>query len=171
MKKLTRYLSIFSLSMLTACAPISVLYRSDPPGAIISGPRHGGGTFSLPTPSTIIYPDLDSNFVGQRMDCRTISSPNAQWPDGSYVSSQKLSICSRNSFYTFQKPIEVYRARPVQPQSLQPQPTPRESVDRPQTGKSIIENKPNRSAEQRCLSIGLKAGTLDFNNCLKSLSN
>ena len=41
----------------------------------------------------------------------------------------------------------------------------------PKQGKSVIENKPNKSAEQRCLSIGLKAGTLDFNNCLKSLSN
>jgi len=165
MKKLTKYLSIFSLLMLTACAPISVLYRSDPPGAYISGPRHGGGTFSLPTPNTITYPDLDSTFVGQRMDCRTISSPSARWSDGSYVSSQQLSICSRNSFYTFQKPIENYRSRPIEPQ-----PTPRESPSKGQSDKSIIESKPNKTAEQRCLSLGLKAGSADFMKCIKTLT-
>ncbi len=36
--------------------------------------------------------------------------------------------------------------------------------------KSIIENKVNNSAEQRCLAIGLKTGSTDFNKCLKSLS-
>jgi hypothetical protein len=36
--------------------------------------------------------------------------------------------------------------------------------------RSIIENKVNNSAEQRCLGIGLKAGSTDFNKCLKSLS-
>ena len=40
----------------------------------------------------------------------------------------------------------------------------------PNQGKSVIESKPNKTAEQRCLSIGLKAGSTDFNKCLKSIS-
>jgi len=36
-------------------------------------------------------------------------------------------------------------------------------------GKSAIENKPNITVEQRCLSLGLKAGSSDFNKCLISL--
>jgi len=36
-------------------------------------------------------------------------------------------------------------------------------------GKSALENKPNKTVEQRCLSLGLKAGSSDFNKCLISL--
>ena len=35
--------------------------------------------------------------------------------------------------------------------------------------KSIIENESNKSARKRCLSIGFKSGTADFNECLKSI--
>jgi hypothetical protein len=37
-------------------------------------------------------------------------------------------------------------------------------------GKSVIEKKPNKTTEERCLSIGLKAGSTDFNKCLNTLS-
>jgi hypothetical protein len=36
--------------------------------------------------------------------------------------------------------------------------------------KSAIENKPNKTVEQRCLSLGLKEGSTNFNKCLRSLS-
>ena len=165
MNTLTRSLFILSLPVLTACAPITVLYKSDPPGAFISGPRAGGGTFNLLTPTTISYPYLDNNFVGQNMACRTIDSPSAQWPDGSYVSSLKLSICARNSHYIFQKPIQDYRPRPSQPPSISKEPE-----INPKKGRSITENVPRDTVEQRCLDIGLKRGSVDFIKCFKSLS-
>ena len=40
----------------------------------------------------------------------------------------------------------------------------------PNQGKSAIESKPNKTVEQRCLSIGFKSGSEDFNKCLRSLS-
>ena len=36
--------------------------------------------------------------------------------------------------------------------------------------KLIIENESNKSARKRCLSIGFKSGTADFNDCLKSIN-
>lgn len=36
--------------------------------------------------------------------------------------------------------------------------------------KSILPKESNKTFEQRCLSTGLKAGSTDFNKCLKSLS-
>ena len=36
--------------------------------------------------------------------------------------------------------------------------------------KALIENKPNSSAEQKCLASGLRTGSVDFNKCVKTLS-
>lgn len=150
MNNYINYLLSTSFFMLSACAPIAVTYKSDPPGATISGNRHGGGAFNLLAPATVTYPGLDNNFVGQKMECITIDSPSAHWPDGASVESTKLSLCYRNSEHTFRKPM-----KPIIPQLNQQSQAPNINLD---------------DARKKCIDLGFKSGTEQFGKCVLQLS-
>jgi hypothetical protein len=122
------------------------MYKSDPPGAIISGSQHGGGTFSYYTPMKLSYPDLRIANT-----CLEIPSPSVRWPDGTSLPSTKLRLCHTNSEYTFSKPAP--------PQTFQPaiQAKPAITVD--------IDD-----AKAKCVDLGFKSGTEGFGNCVLKLS-
>lgn len=132
------------LLLLMGCAP-TVMYKSDPPGAIISGSQHGGGTFSYYTPMKLSYPDL---LIANT--CLEIPSPSVRWPDGTGLPSERLRLCHKDSEYTFSKPLPTYQA-PV----YQPPLSPAVGMD---------------DAKKKCADLGFKSGTETFGNCVLKLS-
>jgi len=141
-------LVVISMALI-GCAP-TVMYKSDPPGAIISGAQHGGGTFSYYTPMKLSYPDLRIANT-----CLEIPSPSVRWPDGTSLPSTQLRLCHTNSEYTFSKPAP----QPTYSQIIQSQPPLKNSLE-----DGI------KDAKAKCLDLGFKPGTEVFGKCVLRLS-
>lgn len=142
-KKMKTFLLLLLL-LLAGCAP-TVLYKSDPPGAIISGSQPSGAAYSYYTPMKLSYPDLVLSNT-----CLEIPSPSVRWPDGVSLSSTKLRLCHKDSEYTFIKPATSYQAP-----AYQPLPSPTVGID---------------DAKKKCADLGFKSGTETFGNCVLKLS-
>ncbi len=146
---MTRYLRywifIATLTLITGCATTTVLYKSDPPGATISGPSVNGGNFLLNTPTTVSYPTVD---VGNGV-CREIISPFARWPDGTTLDPAALRLCHRAS--------EWVLVKPAPPRTFKP--------DIPAKVPTDINE-----AKTKCTQLGFKAGSEAFGNCVLRLS-
>ncbi|MBU3582021.1 hypothetical protein ICN19_08325 [Polynucleobacter sp. AP-Capit-er-40B-B4] len=138
---------LLALLLLAGCAP-GVMYKSDPPGAVISGDAHGGGSFAYNTPMRMIYPGLKDGFRGGV--CPEIISPTARWPDGTTLPPQNLRICHRESEWTFVKPAPIYQA-PVSQQNQ---------------SKTVGMDE----AKKKCIDLGFKSGTNEFGKCVLQLT-
>ena len=134
------------LVLLTGCAP-TVLYKSEPPGAIISG-NTPSGRFSYNTPIDLTYPTLANDF--KEGFCTNILTPIATWPDGVMIPSKDVCLIHRKSEYTFVKPAQVYQTPAYQPPS-----SPVVGMD---------------DAKKKCAELGFKSGTETFGNCVLKLS-
>ena len=128
------------------CAP-TVLFKSNPPGAIIYE-NTPSGLISYNTPINLSYPTLANNF--KEGFCSKILIPNARWPDGVIVPSREECLIHRNSEYTFVKPAPTYQA----PAYQQP----------PSATVGIND------AKKKCAELGFKSGTETFGNCVLKLS-
>lgn len=138
---------VFTLFMLSGCAP-TVLWKSEPPGAIISGPAHGGGTFSYYTPMKMSYPDLAKDF--KQGNCSDIFTPTVRWTDGTTLGPEKICLIYRESEHTLIKPISSPKVPAYQ--------APKSS------GVGIDD------AKKKCADLGFKSGTETFGNCVLQLS-
>jgi hypothetical protein len=135
-------------AVIIGCAP-TVIYKSNPPGAVISGPAHGGGSFSYRTPHALQYPTLASSF--KEGVCTTIQTPTVRWDDGVTLAPQNICLVHRDSEFTLVKPLPS--------QTLQP----------------TIQTKPSiridiTDAKAKCLDLGFKSGTEAFGNCVLKIS-
>ena len=135
-------------SVLIGCAP-TVIYKSNPPGAIISGPAHGGGFYSYRTPYTLQYPSLTSSF--KEGICTTIETPTVRWDDGATLAPYNVCLLHRSS--------ELVLVKPAPQQTFQPtfQSKPATTID--------IDD-----AKVKCLDLGFKLGTEVFGKCVLRLS-
>jgi hypothetical protein len=124
------------------------MYKSEPPGAIISGDAHGGGSFSYYTPMKLSYPGLTNGF--REGACPEVLSPSVRWPDGVSLPAIRLRICYRDGEYTFTKPAPTYQAPAYQP---------------PPSATVGIND-----AKKKCADLGFKSGTETFGNCVLKLS-
>ncbi len=146
MIKYTKYLlCISTLTLTVGCATTTVLYKSDPPGATISGPTVNGGNFLLNTPTTISYPTVDA---GNGI-CKEIITPLTRWPDGTTLDPANLRLCHRSSEWVLVKPSPARTFKPDIPAKV---PT---DID---------------EAKAKCSQLGFKAGTEAFGNCVLRLS-
>jgi hypothetical protein len=139
---------ILMSTFLIGCAP-TVIYKSNPPGAIISGPAHGGGFYSYRTPHTLQYPSLASSF--KEGICTTIETPTVRWDDGVTLAPKNVCLVHRDSEFTLVKPPP--------PQAFQPSMQTKPSI------KIDIND-----AKAKCVDLGFKAGTESFGSCVLKLS-
>jgi hypothetical protein len=139
-------------SVLIGCAP-TVIYKSNPPGAIISGPAHGGGSYSYRTPHTLQYPSLASSF--KEGICTTIETPTVRWDDGATLAPYNVCLVHRSSELTLMKPAP----QPTYSQIIQSQPPLKDSLE-----DGI------KDAKAKCLDLGFKPGTETFGKCVLRIS-
>ncbi len=141
---------VISFVMLSGCAP-TVMYKSSPPGAVITGQRLDGGTFVFNTPAQINYPTLNLKNGG----CDEVFTPTARWPDGVTLDPIRLRVCLQSSEWTLVKPA----VNNVLPQS-------RNQAPSPQTNSSMGIDE----AKLKCAQLGFKVGTETFGNCVLRLT-
>ena len=136
--------------ILTGCvtAP-TVIYKSNPPGAIITGPAHGGGNFSHRTPFSIYYPSLTSDF--KEGICSKVVTPTVRWDDGVVLNPFEICLIHRRSELLFTKPVLQH-------------------IDKPKTQSMPVVTIDLNVAKEKCLELGFKKDTEKFGDCVLKIS-
>ena len=158
------------LCVLLVCgcqATTTVLWSSDPPGAYASGRYKDGTNYRQPLPFRIVYggAELPRDFPAT---CAVVSSPTITWPDGTTKETERVRLCFKDNTYVSKKPYSAPSPSYSPPVEVNKAPPLVDKQERPPSTDLKIRPDPQKEAQKKCLRLGLKPGSDDYNLCIGS---